>query len=392
MALRTTVRKTVFWAHLVTGVCAGLVVLMMSATGVLLTYERQIEAWIDSRETLSCSSGCERLSADDLYAAAASATGSDDPSVTLYRDPDRPASARAGRGAGVLLDPYDGTVLREGPSAAAGFFSLVMGIHRWFALDGDARDTGRAVTGYSNLLFLFLLASGIYLWLPRVWNRAMLKTRILFNPRAKTPKARDFNWHHVFAFWAALPLLLIITTATVFYFDWSNELVYAAFGEEPPERRSGGSSATEVSIERRPVEALLRTAVAGAEENGAADWQSVSLRIAANDRTASFSFDRSIGGQPAKVIGIDLNSVTGTVIGVQRFADRTPGQRARSTIRFLHTGEVLGLAGQTAAGLASLAACFLVWTGLALAWRRLVQPLVRRRIGQPSPASDYSRS
>jgi len=31
-------RKTVFWIHLSVGVGAGLVILMMSVTGVLLTY------------------------------------------------------------------------------------------------------------------------------------------------------------------------------------------------------------------------------------------------------------------------------------------------------------------------------------------------------------------
>jgi uncharacterized iron-regulated membrane protein len=36
------IRKTVFWIHLGTGVIVGLVVLMMSVTGVLLTYERQL--------------------------------------------------------------------------------------------------------------------------------------------------------------------------------------------------------------------------------------------------------------------------------------------------------------------------------------------------------------
>jgi len=39
-------------------------------------------------------------------------------------------------------------------------------------------------------------------------------------------------------------------------------------------------------------------------------------------------------------------------------------------LRFAHTGEVLGLPGQTVAGLVSLGAAVLVWTGLALAWRR----------------------
>jgi len=57
-------------------------------------------------------------------------------------------------------------------------------------------------------------------------------------------------------------------------------------------------------------------------------------------------------------------------------------------IRFLHTGEVLGLAGQALAGLASLAGCLLVWSRLALAWRRLIRPLLRR-VALPGP--DLSR-
>jgi uncharacterized iron-regulated membrane protein len=39
-------------------------------------------------------------------------------------------------------------------------------------------------------------------------------------------------------------------------------------------------------------------------------------------------------------------------------------------MRFAHTGEVLGIAGQTIAGLVSAGAVVMVWTGLALTWRR----------------------
>ena len=53
-----------------------------------------------------------------------------------------------------------------------------------------------------------------------------------------------------------------------------------------------------------------------------------------------------------------------------RFDDLTRGRRWRSMLRFAHTGEVWGLTGQTMAGVASAAACVLVYTGFALAWRR----------------------
>ena len=42
-----TIRSLLFWPHLVAGVLAGLVILLMSVTGVLLTYERQMIAWSD---------------------------------------------------------------------------------------------------------------------------------------------------------------------------------------------------------------------------------------------------------------------------------------------------------------------------------------------------------
>ena len=49
-------RKTIFWLHLITGVLAGLVILIMSVTGVLLMYQKQrktrqitLPAWTDHR-------------------------------------------------------------------------------------------------------------------------------------------------------------------------------------------------------------------------------------------------------------------------------------------------------------------------------------------------------
>ena len=54
----------------------------------------------------------------------------------------------------------------------------------------------------------------------------------------------------------------------------------------------------------------------------------------------------------------------------ETFADNSPGRRARSILRFAHTGEVAGIVGQTVAGLVSAGAVVLVWTGFALAWRR----------------------
>jgi uncharacterized iron-regulated membrane protein len=85
-----------------------------------------------------------------------------------------------------------------------------------------------------------------------------------------------------------------------------------------------------------------------------------------------FSMDRSPGGQPAKRSTLVIDRQRCEVLSHARAADEELGRRARSWLRFAHTGEAYGVVGQTIAGLASLGAVLLVGTGLALACRRLV--------------------
>ena len=65
------IRKTIFWIHLCCGVSVGLVVLMMSATGVMLTYERQMQAWQTRGFYSDPAADAERLPIDSLVASAA---------------------------------------------------------------------------------------------------------------------------------------------------------------------------------------------------------------------------------------------------------------------------------------------------------------------------------
>jgi uncharacterized iron-regulated membrane protein len=57
-------------------------------------------------------------------------------------------------------------------------------------------------------------------------------------------------------------------------------------------------------------------------------------------------------------------------VSYEAFADQSLGRRLRSISRFAHTGELLGLPGQTIAGLVTAGAVVMVWTGIALTLRR----------------------
>ena len=385
------VRSTIFWIHLVSGVAAGLVVLMMSVTGVILTYERQIVAWADRTAFPAPKPGAAKLTLEELVAAAKLHRPEFTPTTIMLRnEADAPVVLGAGRSGSLLADPYSGEVREPGAQGLRSFFSAVTGWHRWFNATGDSRATARAITGASNLAFLFLVLSGIYLWLPRMWKWAAFRARLLFNAKATTAKARDFNWHHVFGIWSAIPLAVVVATATVFSYPWANDLVYRAVGEQPPRAGGGGGGGPGggparsqeaalvqdgTAIDRLGYDALLARAAAHGE------WRTLTLNIPAdsNAPTVRIGIDQGNGGQPYLRHNLTLDASTGGVDSYAPFSSQTTGQQARSWMRFLHTGEALGIIGQTVAGLVSFTSILMVWTGLALAYRRLVQPLWRRK-------------
>jgi uncharacterized iron-regulated membrane protein len=378
------VRSTIFWIHLVCGVATSLVVLMMSITGVILTYERQMIAWADRTTFPAPAPGAQRLPLERLVEAAKLHRPALVPTtIVLRNEPDAPVVLAAGRNGSVVADPYSGAVGDPGAAGLRSFFSAVTGWHRWFNATGESRAAARAITGASNLAFLFLIFSGMYLWLPRVFKWAAFETRLLFNGKATTAKARDFNWHHVFGIWSAIPLAVVVATATVFSYPWANDLVYRLAGEQPP--RAGGPARGQAeaavvvpdgtAIDRLGYDALLARAAAHG------DWRTLTLNIPTSPDapTVRIGIDEGNGGQPQRRHTLTLDASTGAVVSYAPFSSQTAGQKARSWVRFLHTGEALGLVGQTIAGLVSLTSVVMVWTGLALAYRRLLQPLWRRK-------------
>jgi uncharacterized iron-regulated membrane protein len=382
------VRSTIFWLHLVCGVAVGLVVLMMSVTGVILTYERQILAWAEGAALPAPAPDARRLTLEELVEAAKlRRPGFTPTTIELCNDPDAPVVLGAGRSDRLLANPYSGEVSEPGAQGLRRFFSAVTGWHRWFNATGESRATARAITGASNLAFLFLILSGLYLWLPRVLKWAAFKSRLMFNAKATTAKARDFNWHHVLGIWSAIPLAIVVATAAVFSYPWANDLVYRMAGEEPPRGgrgaggARGGSAGAELgaqngtAIDRLGFDALLARAAAHGE------WRTLTLNIPAEPGAPSvrIGIDEGDGGQPQLRHTLTLDAATGAVVAWAPFASQSPGQKARSWIRFLHTGEALGIVGQTVAGLVSFTSILMVWTGLALAYRRLLQPLWRRK-------------
>ena len=366
-------RQIIFWIHLLCGVIAGLIILTMSVTGVLLMYEKQLSAWADTRNYhVAPSATASRLPIEALLVKARERESGALVSMTARAASDAPVAFAFNGGRMLYLNPYTGEVLGDGAPAVRNFFHAVTDWHRWLGQEGAGRATGRAITGACNLAFLFLVISGLYLWFPRNWSWLQFKN-ILWFRRGLTSKARDFNWHNVIGFWALVPLFLIVLSGVVISYPWAGNLVYRVVGETPPAppARPANPQPSNANANAQPSLENLNQAWMRAEQFFSG-WQSLSLRLPNNaDAPLAFTIDHGRGGEPHKRATLTLNRQSGEVVKWEGFSSFTAGRQLRSILRFTHTGEVAGFVGQTIAGIVSLGGAVLVWTGLALAWRRL---------------------
>ncbi len=369
-------RPLVFWMHLIVGFAAGLVILIMSATGLALTYEKQMLEWADRGAWTAPSSGDARhLSPETLLSKVAEAHPGPAPTgVTLRANPAAPATVTFEGNKSLLVDPYSGAVIGEPPAGLRDFLRTMTVWHRFLALEGTSRTTGRAITGAANLSFLFIVLSGIYLWCPRVWAWIQFKNVLWF--RGGLPgKARDFNWHNVIGFWSAVPLAIVVAGAVPISYPWASNLVYRLAGEHPPAQVAGPARP---AARAEPVSATGLDAAWRRAQEQVPEWRTISVRLSAAEKQLMLTVDEGYGGQPQKRETLTINRATSDIVRVDAFSDLSPGRRARSWLRFAHTGEFYGLAGQTVAGIVSAGAVVLVYTGLALAWRRFWSWLRRR--------------
>ncbi len=369
------IRATIFWLHLTVAAAAGLVILMLAVTGVVLSLEETVAGLAERRYFVAAPEGAERLPPEEIAGAA----GFTATSMSYRSDPRAPVRVHEGQDRYARVNPYTGQVLTTGPGGLERFFEGVHNWHRWFNVSRGSVRRARAVTGAVNVAFLFLLLTGPILWLPRPVTRRSLANVILFRPRA-TGASRDLNWHQVVGIWSVLPLAVIAATGVATSYPAVGDRVYPMVGNAVSTGAwAVGPASEEVGPERalisedsaRGPDADLRAVLATAEA-WAPGWRTLILNVPRpEDSEVRVELQEGRAGQPHRTGFLTLDAASGAARAWESFADHTPARRAQQFLRYAHTGEYWGLGGQLLAGLFSLAAALMVWTGLSLAVRRL---------------------
>jgi uncharacterized iron-regulated membrane protein len=139
-------------------------------------------------------------------------------------------------------------------------------------------------------------------------------------------------------------------------------------GASPQGGRGGnagpGAPAPRVLASLQPMLATVVTA--------SPEWQSITITPAGpRDTVVQMAVAEGNTYRPDLKTQYFFNSASGAAERVTNYDSLSTGRQIRSWYRFAHTGEIFGITGQAVATFVSVAGAILVYTGLALACRRL---------------------
>ena len=418
----THVRKVLFWMHLTTGVVCGIVILIMCVTGASLAFEKQINAWLERSDTrvVSATQGSARLPLETLLAKVKEQKQGSPSAITVRSGASEPVEVSMGRAGTLYVNPYTGQVVDQSQpfqpgqpppqTKARAFFRTMEDWHRWMGAGGQNRNTGKSIADAANLGFFFIVLSGLYMWFPRKPTWQHWRPSVWFRG-GLSGKARDWNWHNTIGVWCWVPLVLVVGSGVIMSYPWASNLLYTMTGSPLPPQPGvggpgrGGPGKGDVKGPGRGGPAAgpgfgggfpgfgggppanwdgLDQAWPKAEQQ-VAGWKSIRVQGSANaDAPLTFAIDRGDGTQPQLRGTLMVNRSTGAVMNWADFSSNSTGQQLRLLARFTHTGESLGVWGQTIAGLATVGGAMMVYTGIALSLRRLFA-WRRRRKQQTEP-------
>ena len=382
-----SLRKLLFWGHLTAGVVAGVVILVMSFTGVVLALKPQILNLIERDVRFVTAQETPRLTPSALLIAVRQARPDAAPtSIAVDRDPTVSASVTLDGATPVFVNPYTGAILGSGSLRANQFFQTMTTWHRYMGASGPSRPLGKSIAGAANLVFLVLAMSGLYLWWPKQLTLQHLKPIVWFRATS-TARARDFNWHNVIGFWCLPAIIVMTVSGAVISYPWASNLVYRLTGSPIPAARGTTPAPPARAAGQSPPSGVLpadfdRVWARAAER--VPTWSLISARLGTRaDAPVTFTITDGAHWNKFARSSLTVNGASAEVVQWQPYQGSSLGQKVRGWLRFAHTGELGGLSGQVVAGLGCLGGVFLVCTGLSLAFRRLVNWPVWGRVRAP---------
>jgi uncharacterized iron-regulated membrane protein len=365
--------------HLWLGLATGLIVLIVSLTGAVFVWEKELFALLHP-ELVYVERGTAPQSFTRLRDVAqdALAPGRRARSANLFADPGRSVVFFASKVDEsqptyfseteyfdeVYVDPYTARVLGVHDRKHDPIYLTRM-VHEHLLL-GSA---GTHIVGGATVVFIFMVLTGVVLWWPR--NRRVLATRLRVK-LAGSWKRTVYDTHNVVGFYLHVVLLVLAITGPVWTWRaWQNGIVWTLTGKaaligEPVPRVEpallGHAPAAPMDAALRQTRAMVPDAIRYLVEIPAAPTNILTVGAVFNRSSLWDEYERYY-----------YHPVTAQLLGDERFEEKNLGMKWRNTNYSLHTGTIFGWPTQILATLACLVAASLPVTGVLIwfpRWRR----------------------
>lgn len=292
--------------------------------------------------------------------------------ITIPADPRRlyQVSLSKPRRASVYVDQYTGEVKPRFERAV--FFTIMFRTHRWL-LDsmkpGGGIFLGKMIVGVSTLLFVFILITGIIIWIPRTYKA--LKNRVRISVR----KGRErflYDLHLAGGFYTFIILLALALTGLTWSFTWYRSAFYKVFGVEVAgggrgERGERGESSHPQNMFRHWQKVYDRLSAENPDNK----------QITVSKGSAGVSFNR-FGNQRASD-RYTFNPRTGEITDSALYKDSDRSGKIRGWIYSVHVGNWGGVLTKILTFIAALLGGTLPLTGYYLWIKKKVNKRRRRR-------------
>lgn len=235
----------------------------------------------------------------------------------------------------VFVDQYTGKILGEKPDDIA-FFTVMYRLHRFLLQSrpqGDGIFWGKRIVGISTIIFVFIIITGIVVWVPRrgrSWgNRFKISVK--------------HGWHRLWydlhvagGIYVALLLLVMALTGLTWAFPWYRTAFYGILAPEKNELSTTENDSFDIAA-NEPTDTTTLTQFAV--------WQRVydAVKQRSNYVEVSISSDEvrariSDCGNRRASDYYEFDTATGAITSVELYKNTSNNSKLRGWVYSLHTG------------------------------------------------------
>ncbi|MDR2761026.1 MAG: PepSY domain-containing protein [Planctomycetaceae bacterium] len=246
----TTCRLVAYKIHLWLGIVSGLILFVVCFSGTILTFKTEIIQFIErERYYINEQIYSKQKSIEELISTIEKTENGKVVRViipaelnktwifNIRKESDKTRQLPAGMpashamlGTAYIVNPYTGESLGQQRSKVYMFFMMLTFLHRFLLLD---IRTGQIIVGSATLIFIALVISGFFLWLPskitviKNWLPG-LKIR-----SKKSWQAFFFDLHNTLGFYVLIPVIVMALTGPIISFAWYRATFEKIIGAKP---------------------------------------------------------------------------------------------------------------------------------------------------------------